>query len=121
MYTKYGRCGQADKGITSETLAADDGFQQKRIFAVMIMTGEFQIKRQGRIQIGNGFDNKRNTVVTLVCQGLEFKFSHVFLRFAKAKCSKNRPRNTAGRPQTVQSDNVCQRRHNPPEISRDWE
>ena len=59
-YRQHRPAGQADDGIASPALAALGGFQQigKR------PPGEFQVGGQRRFEIGQGFDDNRNAVVS---------------------------------------------------------
>ena len=67
-----GRRGKADDGVATKPLPPLHRFQQigKR-FAC-----QFQIDRQGRIEIGKSFERNRNAVVALGGKRLKFNFSH---------------------------------------------
>ena len=74
-------CGQPNKRIAAEALAADDRFQQERVGLV----GELQIKRQRRFEVREAFRDQRNAVVPLCRKRLEFEFSHS-IRPIATKC-----------------------------------
>ena len=63
---------QADERIAPEAFAAHHGFEQVGKRAV----GEFQVKRQGRVQIGQQLLNEGDAVITLRGLGLVFLFGH---------------------------------------------
>jgi hypothetical protein len=66
------RCRQADEGITAEALAALHGFEQVGVRAV----GQLEVDREGRVEVGEGFQGQRNAVVALGGQLVEFGFGH---------------------------------------------
>ena len=68
---QQGARGQADEGIAAETLAAHHRLEKK---AQRLAARQLQIKRQRRLQIGEGFADQWNAVVALGGQALEFKF-----------------------------------------------
>ena len=58
---------QTDEGIAAEALAADDRFEQEAIGRV----GEFEIDRQRGIEIGEGLESDRDTVIALRSKAIE--------------------------------------------------
>src|SRR3546814_16173027 len=66
-------CSPDLEGVAPEALAAHHRFQQAAVAAAFgTAMCQFQIDRQGRVQIGIGFRNKRYAVVALCCQCVEF-------------------------------------------------
>ena len=63
---------QADERIAAETLAADDRFEQEAIGRV----GELEVDRQRGVEIGEGFEGDRDTVITLRSKAVENGFRH---------------------------------------------
>ncbi|MNZ87010.1 hypothetical protein D3C78_1058560 [compost metagenome] len=72
MDTQHGAAGQADDRVAAPLLTALHGLEQIGVRPI----GEFQVDRQGGIEISEGFAGKRDTVVAFGGQPLEFFASH---------------------------------------------
>src|SRR5205823_4870946 len=66
------RCRQANERIATETLAADNRFEQERERAVR----ELDVERKRGIEIGERLEDERDAVIALRGQRAEFGFGH---------------------------------------------
>jgi hypothetical protein len=72
MHTQHGAAWQADDRVTAPLLAALHRFEQVGVGLV----GQFQVDRQRRVEVGQGFAGQRDTVVAGSGQAQEFFADH---------------------------------------------
>ncbi len=95
---QHGAARQADDRVTAPFLAALHRFEQVGVGLV----GQFQVDRQRRVEVGQGFAGQRNAVVAVSGQAQEFFADHKVPRGVRGKSVRyaNAP---AGRPGTSQA------------------
>ncbi len=76
MHTHHGARWQADHRVTAPLLAALHRFEQVRVGLV----SQFQVDRQRRVEVGQGFTGQGNTVVAGSGQAQEFFAVHEWSR-----------------------------------------
>ena len=101
MNPQHGAARQADDRITAPFLAALHRFEQVGVGLV----GQFQVDRQRRVEVGQGFAGQRDAVIAVSGQTQEFFAIHKVPRGVRCNQSGMQTRRH-GRPESVRRANA---------------